>query len=333
MAHACTAGSATLNPIDLNALILGVYRLGGEVPYDAFESAVLEHLQAFIRFDSAWWGTASADPEEIHRLHLHNCDASILEAYRPYMDQDFFRAALIAQPGRSINMADLTAKAPYVASALYRKVGKRYKIACSLGTLLVEPVSSLYEFLTLWRHDFSTPFTEAERQTKELLMPHIVQAHKASLLAAVLGQPGKHAAAWAISDERGFLRQTTPEFMHKLRAYWPAWQGSRLPDVLLESVKSATNWVSPKARLAISQMSSLRYIEVQVTSSLDTLSPREREIAQRYARGETHALIASALALAPATVRNHLARCYRKLTVNNKYELALRLQSLSGANG
>ena len=58
---------------------------------------------------------------------------------------------------------------------------------------------------------------------------------------------------------------------------------------------------------------------------VDMLTAREREIVERYAQGETHATIATALALSPATVRNHIAHCYRKLAVNNKAELVRRL--------
>jgi len=325
MAHVLAKDFSGLIISELNALILGLYRLSAEVSYASFQAAVLQHIQAYIPFDSAWWGNASVQPEEILRLHLHNCDASILETYRPYMEQDFFRAALIAQPGYTINMVELPAYAAYRDSELYRNVGQRYHIACSLGTLMVVPVSSLYEFLTLWRRDFSKPFTEAERQTKQLLMPHLIQAHQANLLVAVLGQSNERGSVWAISDERGFLRQRTPGFVHGLRAHWPGWQGSRLPNVLLESVKSGTNWSSAKIKLAISEKCSFRYIELQSMGALDTLSPRELEIAHRYAHGETHKVIAAALTLSPATVRNHLANCYRKLAVNNKYELTRRV--------
>jgi DNA-binding NarL/FixJ family response regulator len=54
-------------------------------------------------------------------------------------------------------------------------------------------------------------------------------------------------------------------------------------------------------------------------------SLREREIAARHAKGETHS-IAVALSLSPATLRNHLAHCFKKLGVSNKVELASRLE-------
>ena len=59
---------------------------------------------------------------------------------------------------------------------MYRKQDKPYRIEWSLLTLLVEPVSSLQEFLTRWRHDPARPFSEAERHCKELLMPHLADA-------------------------------------------------------------------------------------------------------------------------------------------------------------
>lgn len=314
-----------VNVRGLNALVLAIHRAGQELAYDGFQSWALEEIKALIPFDSAWWGNAASEPPEIHRIHIHNCEKSILEIYPPYMNQDFFRAALIAHPGVTINMADLTTRAKFVRTELYRHVGKRYRIEWSLGTLLVEPVSSLYEFLTLWRHDSKQPFTETERQTKELLMPHLAQAHRVARLREVLGEAREWNQQWAVVDERGFLREATAGFIQSLREHWTGWQGSRLPDALLEPVRMGMPFTSAGIKIAITAKGAFRYLEVKAANVFDNLSPREREIAQRYARGETHVEIASALMLSPATVRNHLAHCYRKLAVNNKAELVLRV--------
>lgn len=321
-AHQAVSG---VNMHALNRVILDIHRAGREVTYGQFQPLALELIQRIIPFDSAWWGNAAAEPLEIHRLHLFNCDESILQAYVPHMEQDFFRAALIAQPGVTINMADLTSRARYVCTDLYRQVGKRYKIEWSLGTLLVEPVSSLYEFLTLWRHDGKKPFTETERQTKELLIPHLADSHRAVRLREMLGGANTHHNRWAVADERGFLREASPGFIHCLREHWPVWQGSRLPEALLECVRLAMPYRTPQLKLQIVPKGAFRYMLALASSALDSLSTREREIITCYARGETYATIATALGLAPATVRNHIAHCYRKLVVNNKAELATRV--------
>ena len=314
-----------MNVQALSRVLLELHRAGREAAYNRFQASALELIGEIIPFDSAWWGNAAAEPMEIHRLHLCNCDDSILEAYRPYMVQDFFRAALVAQPGVSVNLADLTSRARYMRTELYRNFGKPYKVEWSLGTLLVEPVSSLYELLTLWRHDGKKPFSESERKTKELLMPHLAESHRAARLREVLGGVHLRQDRWAVADERGYLREASPGFIDCLKEHWPDWQGSLLPEALLECVRSATPYSSTRLKLQIIPKGAFRYVHALAFSPLDNLSPREREIAIRYAKGETYAEIATTLHLSPATVRNHIANCYRKLAVNNKAELVVRV--------
>lgn len=61
------------------------------------------------------------------------------------------------------------------------------------------------------------------------------------------------------------------------------------------------------------------------------LSPRELQIAQRYAAGYSYQELAADLHIAPSTVRTHLATIYRKLEVSSKVELASRLNGVSAA--
>lgn len=308
-----------------NRLLLDLHRTGQEAPLSRFQPAAVELIREMIPFDSAWWGNASAEPLEIHRLFLDNCDDSILETYVPHMGEDFMRVALMANPGKTINLSDLTTRARLVRTALYQQWGKRYRIEWSLGTLLVEPVSSLNEFLTLWRHDAKRPFTEEERQTKELLMPHLADAHRVARLRDVLDDPRERRECWAVADERGFLREINPGFVHCLRLHWPDWQGSRLPHDLLPAVREALPARLGHQRLHVEKRGAFRFLRITGSRALDGLSQREREIVERYALGDTHAAIAGALNLSPATVRNHIAHCYRKLAVNNKAELARRV--------
>lgn len=61
------------------------------------------------------------------------------------------------------------------------------------------------------------------------------------------------------------------------------------------------------------------------------LSPREQQIAERYAAGCSYQEIAAELHIAPSTVRTHLATIYRKLEVSSKIELASRLTGVAAA--
>ncbi len=309
----------------LNKVILAIYREGREVPVGSFQAWALERVEGLIGFDSAWWGNAAANPPELHEMHLHNCEHGILEAYPPYLEQDFFRAALINSPGISVNMSDLTTRARYVRTPLYRDVGRRFRVEWSLGTLLIEPVSSLYEFLTIWRHDPKRPFSEAERQIKELLMPHLAETHRAVRLRHVLKVPGAANREWALVDGHGFLREASPAFILRLRERWPSWSGSRLPEPLASLAAGNGDDAATARHFDVTACGCLRYISGKSDGALGLLSAREQEIAVRYARGETYLAIAGALSLSPPTVRNHIAHCFRKLGVNNKSELAQRL--------
>ena len=309
----------------LNQVTLSLYREGRDMLLHNFQDWALGQVRSLIPFDSAWWGNAASEPMKIHWLHLHNCDASIMEAYSPYMARDFFRAELMARPGQSINMSDLTTRARFVRTEMYRKVGKRYRVEWSLGTLLVDPVSSLSEFLTLWRHDPRQPFSESERQAKELLMPHLVEAFRGVRLRHFLRGRDTRLKAWALVDDQGFLREVSPAFGSCLRAHWPGWNGNLLPAPLAKSVIEGRVYKTKSITIELKQSDNFRFLEVKARSVLDKLTTRESEIVRRYASGETYSAIAVAFELSSTTVRNHLSHCYKKLGIHNKAELALLL--------
>lgn len=58
------------------------------------------------------------------------------------------------------------------------------------------------------------------------------------------------------------------------------------------------------------------------------LTTREREVAQRAARGETNQEIADALGITERTVRAHLSAIFQKLQVSDRLSLALRVHGI-----
>lgn len=63
------------------------------------------------------------------------------------------------------------------------------------------------------------------------------------------------------------------------------------------------------------------------------LGPRERQIAEAYARGASYREIAECLNIAPSTVRTHLGTIYRKLGVTSKIELLENLDGIDRGAG
>lgn len=65
---------------------------------------------------------------------------------------------------------------------------------------------------------------------------------------------------------------------------------------------------------------------MNVARPSEILSRREFQVAERYARGENFRDIDKALGVAPATVRTHISKIYRKLEVSTKIALAEALR-------
>jgi len=64
----------------------------------------------------------------------------------------------------------------------------------------------------------------------------------------------------------------------------------------------------------------------QKLDSLDLLTPREQEVAYKVAEGKSNKEIAIALELSPDTVKLHLSHIYKKLDIDNRVSLALKLK-------
>ena len=76
-----------------------------------------------------------------------------------------------------------------------------------------------------------------------------------------------------------------------------------------------------KVTVRWSWVGDLALMEISPRSPMDLLSPREREVATRFAAGASYKEVALGLGLAPATVRHHLRTVYGKLAVADKTAL------------
>ena len=310
----------------INHCTLEIHRAAREASFSGFPAIALKLIGEVVSFDSAWWGYAAEDSSSIYQEHLYNCDDSILEAYLPYAGWNFFRKAMREQPGVTINLADIVARKDFVESRIYQEFCKHYKQEWLLGTLLIEPVSLLCEKLIIWRHDCEKPFNEVERRAKQLIMPHLEEAHRVSRMRNIFGGMPKTHVDWAVIDGHGYLREISPGFVHFLRLHCPDWAGSRVPQAVMDHIAGSCVH-KPFNRLQVLPRGEFHFLQLQSATALDDLTEREVDVISRYALGKTYSEIAKELAISPATARNHISRCYRKLSVNNKTELLMRLSA------
>jgi RNA polymerase sigma factor (sigma-70 family) len=67
-------------------------------------------------------------------------------------------------------------------------------------------------------------------------------------------------------------------------------------------------------------------LRARINAALETLTPREREVALLASRGLTNRQIASALVISPETVKTHIRHSLGKFGLRSKFELRLLLE-------
>jgi DNA-binding NarL/FixJ family response regulator len=98
----------------------------------------------------------------------------------------------------------------------------------------------------------------------------------------------------------------------------------------IELVAAGESMLSPTVtRRLIDRLADERGAErrhADAADRLDTLSPRDREIAQAIAQGKTNASIAADLHLSVSTVKSHVSAILAKLALENRVQVALMVQ-------
>jgi DNA-binding NarL/FixJ family response regulator len=69
----------------------------------------------------------------------------------------------------------------------------------------------------------------------------------------------------------------------------------------------------------------------KAAARLEALTPREREVAEAVAQGDSNVQIATALGMTEATVKTHVSRALAKLDLDNRVQLALLIHDAAGA--
>ncbi|MGD9943921.1 MAG: response regulator transcription factor [Burkholderiaceae bacterium] len=311
----------------IDDFLIALYRGSRDVSWQQFQGWALELLQTKLRFDSAWWGKGSHQAGYVHNLHLYRCRPEIIEDYRRWVGEDFMRAAVMARPGESINLSDLMSREDFLRTPVYRHFCRQHGIEWSLATVsMVDEKAGLLQWISLRRADPQWPFSEAERRLKQRLVPHLIEAER-NCRQYYLRESGARLRGrpWGLCDARGQLHEAGPRFVDTLRRQWPAWGGPELPPPLLDALAAGRPFIGDNVVVDTEQVNGLHCLFARARSAVDSLSPREREVARRYARGEGHLSIAGELGVSPVTVRNQIQSVYRKLGINNKAELAMRL--------
>ncbi|MBN9429900.1 MAG: helix-turn-helix transcriptional regulator [Burkholderiales bacterium] len=327
-----TAGACALlaEGIDqaVSRLLIGLYRGVTDEPATTFCSSAFQQLRALLAFDSAMWGYGRGDPIFFDDVHLEDQPTEILRSYVQHRRSDAFAAHTAASAGRAVDLYDVFTRDDFVGSPLYRHHAKRFGIEHALSMQLHDADSGLEHVVSLWRADYSRPFTPGERAAMQFVVPHLIEARRQNLFTrlreASAGSVVRHGGS-AVCDDKGLLHQFEDRWLELLRRHWPQWSGPHLPPELARLSRRSANGSASIGDLVCgwSPLGTRVLLQLRPQMPADRLTRRERQVARLLHEGHTYKSIAQQMQVTPNTVRAHMYTLYRKLGVNNKAQMLL----------
>ena len=318
-----------MNTETFGKTLLELYRLAHMAPIQDFQRLALDAVSARFDFDSAWWGMASHPPTgelEINASLPYHLPDFYPVLWDDIKEEDTLADAVMTQPGTTVNFGR---KSLYASPGLASLMA-RFGIASSLCTVTLLPELNLMAFLSVYRSEGKPAFSEHERRTMQLLMPHLTSALSANWLLHLERVRSNHnsaRAALGVVDKRGMLYVADHALTATLRLEWPQWTGPLLPPNLIQHLPSGSAFQGQRLQVRLHPVGDLFLLDIRPMAASAKLSPREAEIAGQFSVGASYKEIARDLGIAPATARHHLREVYRKLEVSDKAALAHKLMA------
>ncbi len=315
-----------------NALVLDLYRGVREVAFTEFQNYALGIMKPILQFDVAIWGmgVSSGNGALISSVHLYNLPPQMMDEYAGEVQrQDPAAQRTTAAPGRTICIPWDDPEIATEQLAAVRAYLRKYGFAQTLCTASLEPALGLNHFVTLSRSDPTKPWSEAFRQFKERLFPHLIEAYLQARYRHLEPREGVERG-YAIADHSLLLMNITPAFKNLMLREWPQWEDWRLPpEVCAARVDGVRVYKGDHVVIGMEPDQQLVHVTVRTRNVLDILTAHEIVVARRFAEGQVNKGIAKEIGVSPHTVRNQLKSIYLKLGVSNKTSLAERLRDLS----
>lgn len=311
---------------------LDLQRGSREQTVATYQNWALSQVKSVIPFDAAFWGggRGPAHQPAVHFMHLYNLPphTTALWAQNTHLMRAE-RQRLIEADSQSLTFN----YSEFSRSEGYQSLWKPLGVSHLLSIYLADPLTTLYQCISLYRFAIDRPFAEPDRLLHQALVPHLIEGHRNNRLwhmRATLSDQSHPAAYSGAIDQMGLLHFAEPGFTQLLRLEWPQWQGPELPGPITSlstSLQPTNRHVGQAIVVTISPLHDLSLVEARPVQAADLLTERLLDVARRFAAGGSHKCIAKELGISPSTVRNQVSTIYERLEVSNKSELALALRA------
>lgn len=295
--------------------LLELYQHSSRLEPDRFQRWALAELKNLVPYDFAAWGGGEQESRQVTDVIVLEQDQRLLTTWSEVGHLDPFCDITMSNLDQTFRFDDV---ADYRQSLAYNDHWRRFSVRHMMSTIMAEPVDGYITFIGLCSADGDRPFTAAQRELKQLLMPHLSHALRMNR-ETLLSREAHAGDGTAVVNRAGWILDTDEGFFRLAREEWG--QGQRIPASLFHGRSTTGTWRGERVQASYRRFHHHYLVRLRLLSAIDVLTPREIMVAEQFALGLTHKEVARGLDISPATVRNHLARIYDKLGIGSKAEL------------
>jgi len=312
----------------MSKLLLDLYRGSRKIEPESFQGWLFDSVGKIIPIDGGSWvsGVQVGEVPPMHSHYLYRFGDDMIRDYVEIWHEDPLHVALENSPNQTIALS----RPDYAGLPAVLAFMDKYEVGCVLATRVVDPISKLRTVISFSRKPGVPVFTEAERQLKQDLMLHLIEVWTENRLMYALKcneneRQNAVASATAVVDSSAVLHVAEDYFSELIREEWPAWEGPRLPDILLEQLIAGEIPSYLGQHVVVARIGTIRdqfLLRIRRKTGVDRLGEREQQIARLVSDGLSQKEIARLCGISPATVNNHLSKIYLKLGIGDKAQLA-----------
>lgn len=285
-----------------------------------------ETLARTVHADCAWCGWSDHTTEDVQVLGAvsHNLPADYYHYWLTMKDEDLLSRDFV---GWRRKVATYNRQGARQTDGMV-SISDRYHIKQMSSFIAVDRNSLITLFLSLYHGGPApTPMTAGETQYVKAALDHVLRA-------STLIDTSMRETPRLIVNGQGRILTSSLGAERILREWGPQWQSKSLPDLVTTALSEtrSSNFSRAGLRIERRQIQNINgpplfTVTLRRDDRGDTLTDRERQVAQKITFGLTHKEIARDLDISPATVRNHTQSVLTKLGAPNKAALAAIIAS------
>jgi len=283
---------------DINDLIISIYKTSANSHINEYKEVVFKQLKNQIRYDSGLWFTGSSLSVDIHPSGIFIADQPIemLMNFMSVKETDPLLVPLQLNPGSALGIEDVMNVDEWRNSDNYLKHCKPFLIEQVISVLILEPDTSLYHVISLYRKGINDSFNVDDKKILEEVFPHMIEGRKFNLNMRI--EEGHQ------STDRTLICEASNNTLAGFN----------------DGKYSAGNGKPHKSSGRIS-INPVREREFYIRYKEADLTPREITIAHLASSGLSNKEIAEKTSLSYYTVRNHLHNIAKKTGIQNRAHL------------